>query len=183
MPSAVDRQTPKPTPATPPALSGRWLVDPQASQLRFVAGTLGGLVKTPGRFRSLSGSLVVEEAHAAGALVIDSSSIDTGNRIRDRHLRSRDFFDVTRHPQLRYEAHSISSQDPGRARIDGELIVADTRTPLPLDVTLHAPTDGVVEVACNTEVDRVALGIRGARGMVARAVQLDVVITLRRVIA
>jgi polyisoprenoid-binding protein YceI len=112
--------------------------------------------------------------------VIDSSSIDTGNRMRDRHLRSRDFFDVGRHPQLRYEAHSISSQDPGRARIDGELIVADTRTPLPLDVTLHAPADGVVELACHTEVDRVALGIRGARGMVPRAVQLDVAITLRQ---
>jgi polyisoprenoid-binding protein YceI len=131
----------------------------------------------------LSGNLVVDQAHAAGALVIDSSSIDTGNRMRDRHLRSRDFFDVKRHPQLRYEAHSISSRDSGTARIDGELIVADTRTPLPLDVALHAPTDGVIELTCQTEVDRVALGIRGARGMVPRAVQLDVAITLRQAIA
>jgi hypothetical protein len=50
-------------------------------------------------------------------------------------------------------------------------------------VTLHAPTDGVVELACHTEVDRVTLGIRGARGLVPRAVQLDVAITLRRAIA
>jgi len=63
--------------------------------------------------------------------------------MRDRHLRSRAFFHVERHPQLRYEAHSISSRDPGRARIDGELVVADTRTPLPLDVMLHALTDGL----------------------------------------
>jgi polyisoprenoid-binding protein YceI len=183
MPIAADRETHKPTPETPSALSGRWLVDPRASHARFLAGTLAGLVKTPGRFRSLSGSLVVGRAHAAGALVIDSSSIDTGNRMRDRHLRSRDFFDVKRHPQVRYEAHSIESRGPGRARIDGELIVADTFAPLPLDVTLHAPRDGVVELACHTEVDRVALGIRGARGMVPRAVQLDVAITLRRAIA
>jgi polyisoprenoid-binding protein YceI len=112
--------------------------------------------------------------------VIDSSSIDTGNRMRDRHLRSRGFFHVKRHPQIRYEAHSISGEDPGAARIDGELIVADTRTPLSLDVSLRAPTDGVVELAGHTEVDRVALGIRGARGMVPRAVQLDVAITLRQ---
>ena len=181
MPIAADK-TSRPTPDTP-LLSGRWLVDPHVSHARFVAGSLAGLMKTPGRFGALSGSLVVEEAHAAGALVIDSSSIDTGNRIRDRHLRSRDFFDVPRHPQLRYEAHSISSQDPGRARIEGELIVADTCTPLPLDVTMDAPTDGVVELACQTEVDRVALGIRGARRMVPRAVQLDVAITLRQAIA
>jgi polyisoprenoid-binding protein YceI len=180
---AADRETRKPTREAPAALSGRWLVDPQASHARFVAGTLAGLVKTLGRFRSLSGHLVVGGAHAAGALVIDPSSIDTGNRMRDRHLRSRGFFHVKRHPQLRYEPHSISSRDRGEARIDGELIVADTRTPLPLDVTLHAPADGVVELACRTEVDRVALGIRGARGMVPRAVQLDVAITLRRAIA
>ena len=183
MPITAEGETRKPTPDEPPALSGRWRVDPHASHARFLATTLAGLVKTPGRFRALSGVLVVEEAHAAGALVIDSSSIDTGNRIRDRHLRSRDFFDVKRHPQLRYEAHSISSRDQGRARIDGELIVADTRTPLPLNVTLRAPTDGVLELAYHAEVDRVALGIRGARGMVPRAVQLDVAITLRQVIA
>jgi polyisoprenoid-binding protein YceI len=179
MPITADRETRKATPNTP-ALSGRWLVDPQASHARFVASTLAGLVKTPGRFHSLSGDLFVDQAHAAGALVIDSSSIDTGNRMRDRHLRSRDFFDVKRYPRLRYDAHSISSRDPGRARIDGELVVADTRTPLPLDVTLHAPTDGLVELACHIEVDRLALGIRGAKGMVPRAVQLDVEITLRR---
>jgi polyisoprenoid-binding protein YceI len=182
MPSTADRETRKPAPDTPPAVLGRWEVDPQASHARFIAGALAGLVKTPGRFRSLSGDLVVEGTHAAGALVIDSSSIDTGNRLRDRHLRSRDFFDVKRHPQLRYEAHSISSQDPGRARIDGELVVADTRTPLPLDVTLNAPSDGLIELTCHTEVDRFALGIRGARGMVPRAVELDVAITLRQAI-
>jgi polyisoprenoid-binding protein YceI len=183
MPTATDRETRQPTPDTLPNLSGTWLVDPRASHARFVASTFAGLAKTPGRFRSLSGSLVVDQAHAAGALAINSASIDTGNRMRDRHLRSRDFFDVERHPHLRYEAHSLSSQDPGRARIDGELIVAGTCTPLPLDVTLHAPTDGVVELACHTEVDRVALGVRGARGMVPRAVQLDVTITLRRATA
>jgi polyisoprenoid-binding protein YceI len=183
MPTTADRETRKPTPHAPPTLSGRWLVDPQASHARFLARTVAGLVKTPGRFRSLSGNLVVDRPYAAGALVIDSASIDTGNRMRDGHLRSRWFFQAKRHPQLRYEAHSISSHEPGSARIDGELIVAGTRTQLPLEVTLRAPTEGLVELTCHTEVDRLALGIRGARGMVPRAVELDVAITLRQVIA
>jgi polyisoprenoid-binding protein YceI len=176
---AAEPQT-RPTPDTPSALSGSWRVDPQASHARFVAGTLGGVVKTRGQFHSLSGNLVVRDGDAAGALVIDATSIDTGNRMRDRHLRSREFFHVRRHPRLRYEAHSISSEEPGKARIHGELLVADTRTSLPLDVTLHAPTGGVIELACHIEVDRVALGITGARGMVPRAVELGVAITLRR---
>jgi polyisoprenoid-binding protein YceI len=180
---AADRETRTPTRGAPAVPSGTWLVDPLASHARFVAGTFAGFVKTPGRFRALSGSLVVDQAHAAGALVVESSSIDTGNRMRDRHLRSRGFFDTKRHPELRYEARSVSGKHPGRARIHGELAVAGTRTQLPLDVTLHAPTDGVVELACQTEVDRLALGIRGARGMVPRSVQIDVAITLRRALS
>jgi polyisoprenoid-binding protein YceI len=183
MPTATERETRKLIPGTPPALWGHWLIDPQASHARFVASTLGGLVDTPGRFRSLSGTLVVDEGHAAGALVIEASSIDTGNRMRDRHLRSRGFFDVKRHPQLCYHTHSISSRDRGGARIDGQLMVADICTPLPLDVAVHLASEGLVELACLTEVDRVALGIRGARGLVPRAVQLYVEIALRRVIA
>jgi polyisoprenoid-binding protein YceI len=155
-------------------------VDPDASHARFLSGTLGGVVKTPGRFRSLSGDLSVGEDGASGTLVIESSSIDTGNGMRDRHLRSRDFFHVKRHPQVLYEARSILSEDPGRPQINGELVVAGIRTPLPLDVTLQVPADGVVELACETQVDRVVLGIKGARGMVPRTVQLDLLITLRR---
>jgi polyisoprenoid-binding protein YceI len=182
MPIAANLNTRKPTALEPPASSGRWMVDPDGSHARFLAGTLAGLVRTPGRFRALSGELLVGEAHAEGALVIDSSSIDTGNAMRDRHLRSRAFFDAKRHPQLRYEAHAISGEGQERARIDGELIAANTRSPLPLEVTLRTRSEGVIELVCHTEVDRVALGIRGARGMVPRTVELDVVITLRRVL-
>jgi polyisoprenoid-binding protein YceI len=183
MPMTADRKFRTPSPDIPQDLSGRWRVEPQDSYARFVAGTLGGLVKTPGRFRELSGDLVVDGTEAAGALMIDSSSIDTGNRMRDRHLRSRGFFDVERHPQLRYEAHWISRREPAGARLGGELIVAGIRTPLLLDVTLHTPADGVLELALQTEVDRVALGVRGARGMVPRTVELDVAITLRGALA
>jgi polyisoprenoid-binding protein YceI len=177
--ASMPSTAPKPTHENQ-ALTGRWRVDPQASHARFVASTFAGLVNTPGRFRGLAGGLVVEGTRADGALVIDAASIDTGNGLRDRHLRSGEFFDVRRHPQLRYEVRSIALADEGSARIDGELLVAGARTALALDVAVRAPMDDVLELACSAEVDRVALGIRGARGMVPRAVELDVVVTLRR---
>jgi polyisoprenoid-binding protein YceI len=178
MPLTADHKFRQPSPDLPPDLSGRWRVEPDASHARFVAGTLGGLIKTPGRFRDLSGYVVIERTEVKGALVIDSSSIDTGNRMRDHHLRSRSFFDAERHPELRYEAHWISSREPGRARIGGELIIGETRTPLLLNVEIETPSEGVLVLACRIEVDRLALGIRGSRGMVPRKVELDVAITL-----
>lgn len=74
---------------------------------------------------------------------------------------------------------SIAAPAPGAARIEGTLIAVGTRTALPLDATLDAPAEGVVVLACQIEVDRVALGIRGARGLVPRGVKLDVAVTLR----
>jgi polyisoprenoid-binding protein YceI len=161
-------------------LLGHWHVEPRASHARFRARTLAGLVETSGRFRSISGWIVVDGAVVAGALVIDPSSIETGNRIRDRHLRSRAFFHVARHPEIRYEARSVSRAERGKARLDGELIVAGNRTHLPLEVSVRTLSEERVELACETEVDRLARGVRGARMMVPRAVQLDVAVTLRR---
>lgn len=167
-------------PAGPQALAGSWRLDPQASHARFVARTVGGLMRTRGAFGSLSGGLSLDHHTAAGALVIDAASIDTGNRLRDRHLRSGDFFNVDKYPELRYTVHAFTTHAPGTIRIDGELLVAGTRTPLALRASLRALTVDVIELGCGTQVDRIALGVRGARWMVPRTVQIDVAVTLRR---
>jgi hypothetical protein len=58
-------------------------------------------------------------------------------------------------------------------------MVAGTRTALALAGTLRLRQDGCAEIACRTRVDRVALGLRGARMMVPREVELDVTVVLR----
>jgi polyisoprenoid-binding protein YceI len=160
-------------------IQGAWRVDAEQSHARFVAATLRGAVKVPGAFGSLSGSLDVGAEGASGALTIDAASVDTGNRLRDRHLRGRDFFGVAKHPQLRYELRSLTRVADDLLRLGGDLFVAGTRTTLPLEATLRLSGDGSAEIACRRRVDRVALGIRGARMMVPRAVELDVAVALR----
>jgi polyisoprenoid-binding protein YceI len=160
--------------------AGAWSVDGETSHARFTAATLAGLVKTTGHFRSLSGDLTIQQDRATGVLRIDASSIDTGNRLRDRHLRSPDFFAAHDHPELRYELHTLTPLGPDTLRLDGQLTIAGTRTALPLDAELRVHSDAVVEISARTDVDRVALGLRGARGMVPRTVELDIRVTLRR---
>jgi len=159
---------------------GAWSVDAETSHARFTAATLAGLVKTAGHFRSLWGDLTIEQDRATGVLRIDASSIDTGNRLRDRHLRSSDFFAADAHPELRYELHTLTSLEPDALRLDGQLTIAGTRTALPLNAELRIHSDTLVEISARTDVDRVALGVRGARGMVPRTVELDIRVTLRR---
>lgn len=160
--------------------AGGWSVDAETSHARFTAATLAGLVKTPGHFRSLSGDLTIEQDRATGVLRIDASSIDTGNRLRDHHLRRGDFFAVAKHPELRYELRTLTALGPDRLRLDGELTIAGTRTALPLDAELRVHSNQMVEISARTAVDRVALGVRGAPGMVPRTVELDIRVTLRR---
>ena len=122
--------------------AGAWRVDAEQSHAHFVAATLRGAVKVPGAFGSLSGSLVVGADGASGTLAIDASSVDTGNRLRDRHLRGRDFFSVAKHPQLRYELRSLTHGPDDLVQIDGDLGVAGTSTALPLEGTLRMSDDG-----------------------------------------
>jgi polyisoprenoid-binding protein YceI len=174
------RGSPIMTGQLPGHMHGVWSVDADQSHARFTAATLAGLVKTPGRFRALSGGLTIEPAGASGALTIDATSIDTGNGLRDRHLRSRDFFGVAKHPELRYELHGLTPAGEDRLRLEGQLTIAGARTALPLDAELLIHADTTIEICARTEVDRVALGVRGAPGMVPRAVNVDVRVVLRR---
>jgi polyisoprenoid-binding protein YceI len=167
-------------PSEAPLPAGAWSVDAEASHARFTAAALAGLVKTPGHFRDVTGHLTVEQGGATGVLTIDAASIDTGNRLRDSHLRRRDFFAVAEHPELRYELDALTPAGPGKVRLSGRLIMAGTTTALPLDADLRIHTHKLIEIVTRTEVDRIALGVRGSRGMVPRTVELDISVVLRR---
>ncbi|MEA2218324.1 MAG: hypothetical protein QOJ35_950 [Solirubrobacteraceae bacterium] len=166
-------------PGSPPGMAGKWRVDAGASQARFTARTLAGLIRVPGCFRSVAGTLSVGENDGRGVLTIDAATVDTGNRMRDKHLRSPDFLGVAKHPELRYEAGSFDV-DGMAVRIDGDLLVAGERSRLPLTAELRVQDDDAIVITCRTRVDRVALGVRGGRGVVTRAVDLEIAVTLRR---
>ena len=60
-----------------------------------------GLQTVTGRFGSSEGTLELG-AHPAAQLTIDAASLDTQHARRDKHLRSAAFFDVERHPYVRF---------------------------------------------------------------------------------
>jgi polyisoprenoid-binding protein YceI len=71
--------------------------------LGFRAATT--LFDVPGRFDRYKLDIVGDPGTLQGARVrldIDAASIDTANRIRDKHLRSEDFFDVPRFPKITF---------------------------------------------------------------------------------
>jgi polyisoprenoid-binding protein YceI len=92
--------------------------------------------KVRGRFLAYTGAIRLDDADLASSTVevaIDAASIDTGTDQRDGHLRSADFFDVERFPELRFRSTRIEDVGGGRLRVLGELTIRDQTREVVLD--------------------------------------------------
>lgn len=91
---------------------------------------------TKGRFEKYSGTLELDEANFANSKLevkIDAASINTGTVDRDNHLRSADFFDVAKFPELTFTSQKFEGSGE-RFRILGELTIHGVTKPVTLDV-------------------------------------------------
>jgi polyisoprenoid-binding protein YceI len=64
-----------------------------------------------------------------------ADSIDTGNKMRDDHLRSADFLDVEANPLIVYTGNGVAPQDDDHWTVSGELTLRGTTRPVQLDLT------------------------------------------------
>jgi polyisoprenoid-binding protein YceI len=96
------------------ALATTYEIDPVHSGVEFSIRHL--VAKTPGRFNDFAGTIEYDPA-APGegkvSVVIQAASIDTRNEDRDKHLRSADFFDVEKYPEITYEGAVTRTTDDG----------------------------------------------------------------------
>ena len=112
-----------------------WNLDTVHSGINFTVRHMV-VSKVRGRFAKFSGSVALDEQDLTRSVVeatIDASSIDTGTAQRDDHLRSADFFDVERFPQIRFRSTRIDKLGGDRYRLTGDLTIRDVTRPIALD--------------------------------------------------
>lgn len=137
----------------------RWRLDPSASSAEFRVPNLWGLASVKGRIERLDGWLEVDaDQRWRMELTLDAASLDTGNRRRDRHLRSADFFDVEHHPAVRFRSSSVNDHGGGQLHVEGELEAAGGRARLQVEVTVKHAGDRLDLEAAAT-VDQRLLGM------------------------
>jgi polyisoprenoid-binding protein YceI len=136
----------------------RWRLDPSESSAEFRVPGFWGLASVRGRFQRLHGWLEVDDDHQwRMELTLDADSLDTGNRRRDRHLRSADFFDVQHHPEVRFRSSRVTDRG-GRLHVEGELEAGGRRAALLVEVTVeHA--DARLDLDATATVDQRRLGM------------------------
>ena len=129
--------------------------------------------------RPLAGSYEVAPEKTRIELAIDADSLDTGNATRDKHLRSDDFFDAARHPQVRFASSRVRAAGDGTLLVEGELEAAGNV--VPLTFTAHAlPVEDGLEVTAETAIDQRLLGMSsGPLGMIRPPATVSVKARLR----
>jgi polyisoprenoid-binding protein YceI len=153
--------------------AGVWHSEPADSRLEFAVKTMWGLATVTGRFERFHGRLEVEPDAARAGLTIEATSLDTGHRKRDAHLRSGDFFDVAEHPTLSFAAAAITPRSDGDLTIAGELTVAGRVIGLELPVRVTRGEHGRLHLSTVASVSREQAGMTWNRaGMIRGDVTL-----------
>ena len=166
--------------------TGRWRVLPDQSRIGFRVKKMG-LYYVKGRFGRVEGRL---DAAGHGEVVIDAASISTRIAPRDWHLRSGDFLDVRRHPEIRVRVEAIEPASDGGVAAVAVFELHGQRGPVELrghfHQSPHAGGNGTGRLLLHLQgtLDRRAFGIRArppVEWVVGRQVLLDVELALERI--
>lgn len=119
----------------PASAADNWSLDPTHSQATFSVRHMM-VSNVHGSFPKLQGKALYDGKNVKNASVeasIDVASIDTHDAKRDGHLKSPDFFDVAKYPQIKFVSKKISPTKGG-FDIAGALTLHGVTKP----VVLHA---------------------------------------------
>jgi polyisoprenoid-binding protein YceI len=163
--------TPKPT-ALLSIEKTRWRIDPTRSQVEFRTPTFWGMMTVKGRFERYDGTFDLRREPAI-ELMVEAASLNTNNKMRDKHLRSSDFFDVANHPQIRFVSDSVRL-DGQRLTVSGHLFAAGESMPLDVEARLRR-VGGELEVDATASADQFEYGMsHGMLGMIRTPSELIV---------
>lgn len=113
----------------------KWIVDTTHSEVQFKVKHL--VISTvTGTFNKFYVELEAEKddfTDAKIAFSADIDSIDTNNAQRDAHLKSDDFFNAEKFPQMTFKSSSLEKSN-GKYALKGDLTIRDITKPVELEV-------------------------------------------------
>lgn len=164
---------------------GDWVIDPAHSVVRATARHLG-MSRIEGRFTEVEGVIRITDPpeDSSVRVSIAASSITTGHDARDVHLRSADFLDVERFPELTFVSNSVRVRGDTTLEVVGELTIRETTRTVVLATELTGtgpdPWGGTrVALVARTELARRDyamawdMGLPGGLSMVGPTLRID----------
>jgi polyisoprenoid-binding protein YceI len=115
----------------------KWTVDNVHSSVKFTVTHLV-ISEVEGNFKVFSGTIVSKNADFTDAAVdfsVDVKSINTDNEMRDNHLKSPDFFNAEKFPQLTFKSTSFKKVSGNKYDLVGDLTMHGITKQVKFDVT------------------------------------------------
>jgi len=118
------------------ASAAEYTVDPTHSEVIFEVRHL--MSEVSGQFTEFSGVISTDFDtldESSVTFTIQAASIDTRNADRDKHLRSEDFFDVAKHPEITFSSTKIARTGDNEFAVTGMLTMHGVSKAVTLPVT------------------------------------------------
>lgn len=120
----------------------KYTIDGSHSRIGF-AGRHMVFTKVRGEFDQFEASVEVPENGDATAAeikaTIQTASVNSGNEQRDGHLRSGDFFDAEKYPEITFASTAVRRLAENRYEVTGDLTIRGTTKPVSLEATVEGP--------------------------------------------
>ena len=120
-----------------------WKNDKAHSQLAFTVTHLG-VSDVSGTFNDFDVEVQSSKpdfSDASFTLSAKTASIDTRVEMRDNHLKSADFFDAAKHPEITFKSTGIKNVGKDKYKLSGDLTLKGITKPVVLDLLYR----GVIE--------------------------------------
>ncbi|HEX4448939.1 MAG TPA: YceI family protein [Polyangiaceae bacterium] len=144
-----------------------YTVDYQHSDVSFSVRHMV-FAKVRGHFTKWTADLAFDPASPTAAslnVTIDATSIDTREAQRDGHLKSPDFLDVEKYPQITFKSTKVQKTGDKKYAVTGDLTIHGTTNSVNLDVEeLGGGKDPWgnqrIAFAAKTRIDRKEFGLK-----------------------
>ena len=142
-------------------------IDPTHSGAHFSVRHLM-ISNVKGEFTKVSGTVTYDPANPSGSKVeatVDVRSLHTRDEQRDGHLKSADFFDADKFPEIKFVSKSVTPDGHGEYLVKGDLTIHGVTKEVALQV--EGPTPEVKDpwgnmkagATATTKIDRKDFGL------------------------
>ena len=156
-----------------------WSIDPAHSEVSFAVKHL--MISTvKGHFSGVQGTITIHDSDASRSSAevnIDTASIDTRSSDRDKHLRSADFFEVEKWPNITFRSRKVegaTGKEGQSFAVTGDLTIRDVTREVVLDATFEGRGHGMgserAAFTATTKIDRRDFGLEWNQALEAGGV-------------
>ncbi|MGC4058843.1 MAG: YceI family protein [Chitinophagaceae bacterium] len=114
----------------------KWSIDPSHSEVGFKVKHMM-FTNVSGKFENFDATAVAEGddfSNANIAFHAETASVNTGNKDRDGHLQSGDFFDAAQYPKLEFKSTSFEKKSDSEYVLKGDLTLHGVTKNIEFDV-------------------------------------------------